>query len=165
MNRLLHIDASPRGERSHSRRLTREFVETWKKANPINTIVDRDLGRNPIPHVSEDWIAAAFTPENERSPEQKQTLRLSDELVDELLAADIYVMGVPMYNGALPVVLRHISITSSELIVPGLIFPMKTQNFLINLWYRTKKCLLLLPVVTEVLHQGNATINEIFKYH
>lgn len=71
MNRLLHIDASPRGERSHSRRLTREFVETWKKPNPINTIVYRDIGRNPIPHVTEDWIAAAFTPKNERSPERQ----------------------------------------------------------------------------------------------
>lgn len=98
MTTLLHIDASPRGERSHSRRLTREFVEAWKKANPTDTIVYRDIGRNPIPHVNEAWIAAAFTPSEKRSPEQKEALRLSDELVDELLAADIYVMGVPMYN-------------------------------------------------------------------
>ena len=49
MTILLHLDASPRGDRSHSRRLTREFVETWKKTNPIDTIVYRDLGRNPIP--------------------------------------------------------------------------------------------------------------------
>ena len=98
MNSLLHIDASPRGGRSHSRRLTRELVETWKKANPTDTIIYRDIGRNPIPHVNEAWIAAAFTPENERSPEMRQVLRLSDELVTEFLAADIYVVGVPMYN-------------------------------------------------------------------
>ena len=98
MTKLLHVDASPRGDRSHSRRLTREFVEAWKKANLINTIIYRDLGRNPIPHVTEAWIAAAFTPPEKRSLEQKKALSLSDELVNELLAADIYVMGVPMYN-------------------------------------------------------------------
>ena len=98
MTNLLHIDASPRGERSHSRKLTKEFVETWQKFYHLDTLSYRDVGRNPIPHVTEAWIAAAFTPENKRSPEMKQTLRLSDELIDELLAADIYVMGVPMYN-------------------------------------------------------------------
>lgn len=98
MKHLLHIDASPRGERSHSRKIAREFVETWKQTNPNHNITYRDIGRNPIPHVTEAWIAAAFTPEKERSPEMKQAISLSDELVDELLAADIYVMGVPMYN-------------------------------------------------------------------
>ena len=98
MSKVLHIDASPRGERSHSRRLTREFIETWKKANPNDSIIYRDLGHNPIPHVTEAWIAAAFTPEEKRSHQQKIALSLSDELVDEFIAADIYVMGVPMYN-------------------------------------------------------------------
>lgn len=106
MSNLLHIDASPRGDRSHSRRLTREFVSAWKKANPTDTITYRDLGRNPVPHVTEDWIAAAFSdavfaPE-ERSHQMQSALLLSDELVDELLAADIYVMGVPMYNWSVP---------------------------------------------------------------
>ncbi len=98
MAKLLHIDASPRGNRSHSRRLTREFVEAWKKANPIDTIIYRDIGRNPIPHVTEAWIAAAFTPEEKRSPQMREALSFSDELRDELLAADLYVMGIPMYN-------------------------------------------------------------------
>ncbi len=98
MANLLHIDTSPRGERSHSRKMTREFVETWKQFHPQDRVIYRDIGRNPIPHVTEAWIAAAFTPEDERSPEMKHALRLSDELVDEFLVADIYVMGVPMYN-------------------------------------------------------------------
>ena len=98
MAKLLHIDASPRGERSHSRKITREFVETWKQFHPQDRVIYRDIGRNPIPHVTEAWIAAAFTPEEKRSPEMWSALRLSDELVDELLAADIYVMGLPMYN-------------------------------------------------------------------
>ena len=98
MINLLHIDASPRGERSHSRKITREFVETWQQFHPEDRVIYRDIGRNPIPHVTEAWIAAAFTPSEERSPEMQSALRLSDELIDELLAADIYVMGVPMYN-------------------------------------------------------------------
>ena len=98
MAHLLHIDASPRRERSHSRRMTREFVEAWKQFHPNDTITYRDIGRNPVPHVSEAWIAAAFTPPQQRTPEMCNALHISDELVDEFLAADIYVMGVPMYN-------------------------------------------------------------------
>ena len=69
MAMVLHLDASPRGERSHSRRMTREFVEAWKQVHPHDTIVYRDIGRNPIPHVTEAWIAAAFTPAEKRTPE------------------------------------------------------------------------------------------------
>lgn len=98
MAHLLHLDASPRTERSHSRRMTREFVEAWKQSHQSDTITYRDIGRNPIPHVTEAWIAAAFTPPQLRNPEMWNALHISDELVDEFLAADIYVMGVPMYN-------------------------------------------------------------------
>ncbi|ESA31961.1 fmn-dependent nadh-azoreductase [Leptolyngbya sp. Heron Island J] len=95
---VLHLDASPRGERSHSRRMTRAFVERWKQFHSGDRVTYRDIGRNPVPHVTEAWIAAAFTPAEQRTPELKQALRISDELVDEFLAADIYVMGIPMYN-------------------------------------------------------------------
>ncbi|MBE7385126.1 MAG: NAD(P)H-dependent oxidoreductase [Leptolyngbya sp. SIO1E4] len=98
MTHLLHLDASPRRERSHSRRITQEFIETWKAAHPNDTVTYRDIGHNPIPHVTEDWIAAAFTPSEKRTEAHQNALRISDELVDEFLAADIYVMGIPMYN-------------------------------------------------------------------
>jgi FMN-dependent NADH-azoreductase len=102
MAHLLHIDSSPRGERSHSRRITREFVEQWKQAHPGDTVTYRDIGRNPIPHVDEPWIAAAFSPPEQHTPELREAIRLSDRLVDEFLAADIYVMGIPMYNFSIP---------------------------------------------------------------
>lgn len=102
MAHLLHIDASPRGERSHSRRLTREFVEQWKLAHPNDTVTYRDIGRHPVPHVDESWIAAAFTPPEKHTPELRQAIYISDQLVDEFLAADIYVIGVPMYNFSIP---------------------------------------------------------------
>jgi FMN-dependent NADH-azoreductase len=102
MAHLLHIDSSPRGERSHSRRMTREFVEQWKRQHPNDTLTYRDVGRNPIPHVDEPWIAAAFSSPDQHTPELREAIRLSDQLVDEFLAADIYVIGVPMYNFSVP---------------------------------------------------------------
>ncbi|BDI28204.1 FMN-dependent NADH-azoreductase 1 [Capsulimonas corticalis] len=94
----MHVDSSPRVERSHTRRLSAEFVESWRDSHPETNIVYRDIGRNPIPHVTEEWIGAAFTPTNQRTSAQLDTLALSDRLVDELLEADVYVMGIPMYN-------------------------------------------------------------------
>jgi FMN-dependent NADH-azoreductase len=102
MAHLLHIDSSPRGERSRSRRMTREFVEQWKQAHPDDTIAYRDIGRNPVPHVDEPWIAAAFIPPEQRTPQLWEAIRISDLLVEEFLAADIYVIGVPMYNFSVP---------------------------------------------------------------
>lgn len=98
MANLLHIDSSPRGERSHSRRLTQEFVEKWQHVHPNDTVTYRDIGRQPVPHVNESWIAAGYTPPVERTPELWNAIRFSDRLVDEFLAADLYVIGSPMYN-------------------------------------------------------------------
>jgi FMN-dependent NADH-azoreductase len=106
MARLLHIDSSPRGERSHSRRLTREFVEAWKQAHPGDVVIYRDVGRNPVPHVDEPWIAAAYTPPEQRTPQLQEAIRISDQLVDEFLAADVYVIGIPMYNFSVPSVFK-----------------------------------------------------------
>jgi FMN-dependent NADH-azoreductase len=106
MPQLLHIDASPRGERSHSRRLSGEFVEIWKQFHPDDRITYRDVGRNPVPHVDEAWIAAAYTPEEKRAPQHQEAIRMSDQLVDEFLAADIYLIGVPMYNFSIPSTLK-----------------------------------------------------------
>lgn len=57
---------------------------------------------NPVPHLDELWIAAAFTPPPARTPELVEAISLSDSLVDELLAADRYVFGIPMYNLNIP---------------------------------------------------------------
>lgn len=102
MAQLLHIDASPRGNRSHSRALAKEFVDTWLESHPIDTLAYRDVGHYPPPHVNEEWIAAAFAPPEERTQRMLETLKSSDELVDELLAADIIVIGLPMYNFGVP---------------------------------------------------------------
>ena len=106
MTNLLHIDSSPRGEKSHSRRLTQEFVEKWQHMHPSDTVTYRDIGRQPVPHVDEPWIAAAYTPPAERTPELGKAIRFSDQLVDEFLTADLYVIGVPMYNFSIPSTLK-----------------------------------------------------------
>ena len=105
MTTLLHIDASARSGRSgtdphgsHSRRLTDRFVRQWLAAQPDSEVVYRDVGQQPPAPVSAEWIHAAFTPEAQREPSMHEALRQSDELVDELMRADVIVAGVPMYN-------------------------------------------------------------------
>ena len=102
VKRLLHIDASPRGDRSHSRRLTREFVQQWKASHPGDLVTYRDVGNRPPPNVDEKWIAAAFTLPEQRTADMKAVLKISDELVDQLLATDMLLIGVPMYNFGVP---------------------------------------------------------------
>lgn len=102
MTHLLHIDSSPRNNRSHTRSLTAEFVQRWRDNNPDGTVTYREIGRNPLPHVTEGWVAAAFTPLNKRSEAMQDDLRLSDELIDELLDADVIVAGIPFYNFGMP---------------------------------------------------------------
>jgi FMN-dependent NADH-azoreductase len=102
MTHILHLDASPRGERSVSRTLTKEFITDWQAAHPGDTVTYRDLGHTAIPFVTEDWIAAAYSAPEQYTPAQAQAIQLSNELVDEFLAADRYVFGIPMYNFSIP---------------------------------------------------------------
>lgn len=106
MTTLLHIDASARGDRSLSRRLSQAFVQAWAAREPEATIIARDIGRNPPPIVSERWIGAAFTPADRRTAEQREELRLSDELIDEIDRAQLIVLGTPMYNYGMPAALK-----------------------------------------------------------
>ena len=100
--RILHVDSSPRGDRSISRRLTQAFVNGWNQADPDTPITYRDLGRHPVPFVDEAWIAAAFTPPEKVSSREEATLALSNTLIDELLEADLWLCGIPMYNYSIP---------------------------------------------------------------
>ncbi len=103
---ILHIDSSPRGERSHSRALTHAFVEQLKASHSDLSVSYRDLGHAPVPHVDEAWIKSAYSDPSERTDVDKQAIAFSDELVDELLAADIIVLGAPMYNFSIPSTLK-----------------------------------------------------------
>ena len=106
MTRILHLDSSPRGERSHSRALTHAFVEEFKSLHPDTTVVYHDLGRQPLPPVNESWIAAAYSDPATHSADLKEAIALSDQLVDELLETDVIVLGAPMYNFSIPSTLK-----------------------------------------------------------
>lgn len=102
MVHILHVDSSPRGDRSISRALTKQFVDAWKQIHPDDTITYRDLGRRAVPPIDEAWIAAAFSPAEQLTPVLETALMISNELINELLAADLYVFGIPMYNYSVP---------------------------------------------------------------
>jgi FMN-dependent NADH-azoreductase len=106
MATLLHIDSSPLYGRSVSRELTAAFVSQWKASHPDGTVVVRDLYATPLPPVTAEWVAAVYTPEDGRTPQQKELLSLSDLLVAELDQADEYILGVPMHNFGVPSVLK-----------------------------------------------------------
>lgn len=106
MTTLLHLDASVRGERSLSRRLSAAFVQSWLDGDPQARVIARDVGRNPPPFIDEGWIAAAFTAPPRRTAEQLDALRVSDELIEEVRAADVIVLGTPMYNYGMPAALK-----------------------------------------------------------
>ncbi|AUX48414.1 NAD(P)H dehydrogenase (quinone) [Sorangium cellulosum] len=109
MSTILHIDSSARPDSSdrsrhgsHTRRLTARFVARWRAARPRDEIRHRDVGQSPPSPVTGRWIQAAFTKPERREPWMTQVLSESDVLVDELLAADLIVTGVPMYNFNVP---------------------------------------------------------------
>ncbi len=88
----------PHGDASISRPVTREFVSTWRRANPQGKVISRDLAATAIPVIDAAWVAANYTPAESRTPRQNRLLALSTVLTRELLDADEYVIGVPMHN-------------------------------------------------------------------
>ena len=106
MSRLLAIEVSPRHDNSTSRKLTALFIGQWKAKNPGGAVVVRDLVKTPPPFVDEAWIGGAYTPRELRSPASAAAIKISDELIAELKAADHIVIGTPMFNFSIPAVLK-----------------------------------------------------------
>lgn len=101
MTRILHIDASARINGSVSRDLSARIVARFEGAE----VTRRDLN-DTLPHIDETWVGATFTPADVRSDAQKDALALSDSLVEEVEAADIIVIGLPIYNFSVPASLK-----------------------------------------------------------
>ncbi|MBY6202110.1 NAD(P)H-dependent oxidoreductase [Maritalea mobilis] len=99
---VLRIDASARRQGSISRQLTDSIIN---RIAPDAEITTRDLA-DGLPLINEAWVDANFTPADARTPEQRQTLSLSDTLVAEVTAADIIVIGLPIYNFGVPATLK-----------------------------------------------------------
>ncbi len=106
MPKLLAVEVSPRFDRSTSRKLTAVFIEKWKAQNPGGSVIVRDLVKTNLPFIDLPWIGGAFTPPESHSPESATAIKVSDDLVAELRCADRIVVGTPMYNFAIPALLK-----------------------------------------------------------
>jgi FMN-dependent NADH-azoreductase len=103
---LLRIDSSPFGETAISRRLTKEFVQSWLTENPGGAVITRDLTTTAIPVVDAAWVSANYTPSGSRTHQQNEILKLSAELIMELMDANEYVIGLPMHNFGPPSIFK-----------------------------------------------------------
>ena len=119
MTTILQINSSLHGEYAQSSRLASEFVQAIAAANdpgvpsapgarpvPGAEVLVRDLARDPVPHLTAERFLAFTTPAAERTPGQQQAVSESDRLVAELQAADVIVIGLPMYNFGVPSTLK-----------------------------------------------------------
>lgn len=107
MTTLLRIDSSAQlASRSLTRRLTSLFVDEFQRTDPSSHVTVRDVDLEPVSAIDHRFIAAAFTAESSREDWMRERLALSDQLIDEVIAADILVMGAPMYNYGLPTALK-----------------------------------------------------------
>lgn len=105
MSNILVINSSASGNDAASRVLVRSVVEALEREAPHASVVERDVGREPIPHLTADaldGLARGDAP----TPGARRTRALSDTLIAELRAADVIVIGAPMYNFGMPTTLR-----------------------------------------------------------
>ena len=103
--KVLEISAGARSEGSISRLLTADLISALDSRYGETQVARRDLA-NGLPFIDEAWVAANFTPEEDRSGQHRQILAFSDTLVAELAAADVLVIGAPIYNFSLPAALK-----------------------------------------------------------
>ena len=104
---ILQIHSSARREASHSTRLADRIVLRLRDTDPEARLAIRNLNRDPHPVLDEVALAALFTPAEQRTPAQAARVALDDALIDELKAADVVVLGVPMYNFGVPSQLKN----------------------------------------------------------
>ena len=106
MSTLLQINSSVFSDQGNSSTLSNEFVQNWQATHPDGKVVVRDLAKNPVPHLDGATVQAFFTPAESRSAEQQARVDYSDELIAELVNADVVVIGVPLYNFGVPSTLK-----------------------------------------------------------
>jgi FMN-dependent NADH-azoreductase len=104
---ILQINSSARREASHSTRLANRIVARLVAADPEAKLTLRDLNDRPHPELDEAALQALFSPATQRTPEQAARVALDDALIGEIQAADVVVLGVPMYNFGVPAQLKN----------------------------------------------------------
>lgn len=98
MKKILHIISSPRGAASFSIKLGNAIVEKLKAEYPGSTVKETDLVNQHFPHLEEAHLTSFFTPAENRTPENIIAVKHSDDAIQDILDADIIVIGAPMYN-------------------------------------------------------------------
>jgi FMN-dependent NADH-azoreductase len=106
MKNLLQINTSIFSDGGQSSQLSQRFVDAWRDANAGAKVVVRDLGRDPVPHLDAARFGAFLAKPEDRTAEQREAANFSDGLIAELKAADVIVLGLPMYNFGLPSTLK-----------------------------------------------------------
>lgn len=107
MTRILQINSSARGDASHSTRLAAEIVAHLRAGRDDTQLTVRDVGRAPHPELDEPALQALFTPAEARTAVQAERVALDDAVIAEVQAADVLVLGVPMYNFGVPGSLKN----------------------------------------------------------
>ena len=102
MKTLLLIQSSMFDDGGQSSQLARRFAEEWRAANPQGRVIRRDIGREPVPHLTAERFQALLAKPAERTPEQQAVAGYSDALIEELRQADVIVLGLPLYNFGVP---------------------------------------------------------------
>ena len=102
MKTLLQIHASLFEGGGQSSQLANRFAAEWLEANPDGQVIVRDIGRDPVPHLTAERFQAFLAKPADRTPGQAAVAGYSDALIDELRRADVIVLGLPMYNFGLP---------------------------------------------------------------
>ncbi len=106
MTNILRIDASARNNGSTTRQLADQLVTRLIEQGYGANVIRRDLALTPPALLTETWVGANFTDDADRTDDQRAALAYSDELIAELEAADTIVIGVPVYNFAIPAALK-----------------------------------------------------------
>lgn len=103
--RILHISAGAKRQGSISRMLADDLIGAIAQRDGDTHVTRRDL-IDGLPLVDETWVAANYMADDERTPEHRDALSVSDEIVAEVQDADVLVIGAPMYNFSVPAVLK-----------------------------------------------------------
>ncbi|HEX3123142.1 MAG TPA: NAD(P)H-dependent oxidoreductase, partial [Rhodanobacteraceae bacterium] len=100
--KLLHIDSSILGTQSATRELGAAIVGKWQRQNPRGQVRYLDLAREPLNHLSGAVLGARSAPADQSSPELLRDIEAGERAMDDFLAADVIVVGAPMYNFSIP---------------------------------------------------------------
>ena len=100
--KLLHIDSSVLADNSVSRQLTRQIVAEWTAHHPGTTVDYLDLAQNAPSHLSAESLGFRLGADAELSDVQRRENAVSEALVSQFLAADVIVVGAPLYNFSVP---------------------------------------------------------------